>query len=46
MNSDYIEKCIIKEHHVDYIVHGDDPCFVDGKDVYEAAKAAGIPSTL
>jgi hypothetical protein len=26
---------------VDYIVHGDDPCIVDGKDVYEAAQKMG-----
>jgi glycerol-3-phosphate cytidylyltransferase-like family protein len=26
---------------IDYIVHGDDPCIVDGKDVYEAAQRLG-----
>ena len=26
---------------IDFIVHGDDPCLVDGKDVYEAAKMLG-----
>ena len=29
---------IISEHRLDAIVHGDDPCIVDGKDVYEAAQ--------
>lgn len=34
---------------LDYVIHGDDPCIVDGKDVYETAKKAGkyqsIPRT-
>ncbi len=40
MNEEYI-KFIIKEYKIDYIVHGDDPCIVDGKDVYEAAQKMG-----
>jgi hypothetical protein len=26
---------------IDFIVHGDDPCIVDGKDVYETAQKLG-----
>jgi hypothetical protein len=26
---------------IDYVVHGDDPCIVDGKDVYESAVKMG-----
>ena len=48
MNAEYLDY-IIKEHKIDYVIHGDDPCIVDGKDVYEAAKNAGkyqsIPRT-
>jgi ethanolamine-phosphate cytidylyltransferase len=29
---------IIEKYQIDYVVHGDDPCIVDGKDVYEGAK--------
>jgi len=40
---------VIEKYKIDYVVHGDDPCIVDGKDVYEAAKRAGkyleIPRT-
>ena len=40
---------VIKAYKIDYVVHGDDPCIVDGKDVYESAKALGkyksIPRT-
>ena len=48
MNKEYIDY-IFETYNVDYIIHGDDPCIVDGKDVYEAAKNAGkyqsIPRT-
>lgn len=27
-----------KQYQIDFVVHGDDPCIVDGKDVYETAK--------
>ncbi|GBG31288.1 Ethanolamine-phosphate cytidylyltransferase [Hondaea fermentalgiana] len=33
---------VIKKYKIDYVVHGDDPCIVDGKDVYEDAKRRGI----
>lgn len=40
---------IIEKYDIDYLVHGDDPCIVDGKDVYERAKRMGkyrsIPRT-
>jgi len=48
MTSDYLDY-VIKKYDIDYVVHGDDPCIVDGKDVYESAKARGkyqsIPRT-
>ena len=48
MSEDYIN-WIIDEYDIDYIVHGDDPCIVNGKDVYAVAKAKGkyleIPRT-
>ena len=48
MNDEYLE-WIIKEYNIDYIVHGDDPCIVDGRDVYESARKRGkyleIPRT-
>jgi ethanolamine-phosphate cytidylyltransferase len=40
---------IMKEYRIDFVVHGSDPCIVDGKDVYAAAKRTGkfltIPRT-
>jgi ethanolamine-phosphate cytidylyltransferase len=49
MDKDYIEKVVFGQYGCDYIVHGDDPCIVDGKDVFASAKAAGkyreIPRT-
>lgn len=40
---------LFDQHRVDLVVHGDDPCIVDGKDVYASAKATGryrsIPRT-
>jgi len=48
MNSEYLNWAIEK-YKIDYVIHGDDPCIVDGKDVYAAAKEAGkfrnIPRT-
>ena len=48
MNKEYLD-WVIKEKKIDYVVHGDDPCIVDGQDVYAVAKAAGkyrsIPRT-
>ena len=45
MNEEYIN-FIIDKYQIDYIVHGDDPCIVDGKDVYEAAKRMGKYKTI
>lgn len=33
---------LIRDHGIDYVVHGDDPCFTaDGKDAYAYAKSIG-----
>eukprot|EP01038_Epipyxis_sp_PR26KG_P009607 gene9607-12938_t len=49
LNEEYIQEVVLKKYKIDYIVHGDDPCIVDGKDVYESAKKMGkfltIPRT-
>eukprot|EP00548_Thalassiothrix_antarctica_P005682 CAMPEP_0194139184 /NCGR_PEP_ID=MMETSP0152-20130528/8908_1 /TAXON_ID=1049557 /ORGANISM="Thalassiothrix antarctica, Strain L6-D1" /LENGTH=375 /DNA_ID=CAMNT_0038836961 /DNA_START=251 /DNA_END=1378 /DNA_ORIENTATION=- len=48
MNEDYLN-FVIEKYKIDYVIHGDDPCIVNGKDVYETAKKAGkyrsIPRT-
>eukprot|EP01084_Bolivina_argentea_P286263 491046_1 len=48
MNEEYLNY-VIKKYRIDYFVHGDDPCVVDGKDVYASAKELGkflsIPRT-
>ena len=48
MNKEYLDY-VFEEHKIDYVIHGDDPCIVDGKDVYAAAKASkrfqSIPRT-
>lgn len=48
MSEEYLN-WVIKEYNVDYVIHGDDPCIVNGKDVYETAKKTGkfksIPRT-
>lgn len=41
MTAEYIEE-LVKSHRINYIVHGDDPCFVNGVDVFETAKKAGM----
>jgi len=41
MTAEYLD-WIVKEYDIDFVVHGDDPCIVDGKDVYADAKARGI----
>lgn len=45
MNKDYLD-WVIREHNIDYVVHGDDPCIVDGKDVYATAKESGRFRTI
>lgn len=48
MSREYLDY-VIEKYNIDYVIHGDDPCIVDGKDVYAAAKEAGkfrsIPRT-
>lgn len=41
MTPEYLNM-VIEKYQIDYVVHGDDPCIVDGKDVYEDAKKRGI----
>ncbi|CAH0515221.1 unnamed protein product [Peronospora belbahrii] len=45
MNEAYLQR-MIKKHRIDYVVHGDDPCIVDGKDVYESAQKLGKYRTI
>jgi len=45
MSKEYLDY-VIKEYNIDFVVHGDDPCIVDGKDVYATAKAAGKFQTI
>jgi len=48
MTQEYLE-WVIKQYNIDFVVHGDDPCLVDGEDVYGPVKAMGkfksIPRT-
>jgi len=48
MNEEYLN-FVMKKYNIDFVIHGDDPCIVNGKDVYEAAKKGGyyqnIPRT-
>jgi ethanolamine-phosphate cytidylyltransferase len=41
MTSDYLS-WVIEKYKIDYVVHGDDPCIVDGRDVYEDSKKRGL----
>ena len=45
MNEEYLNS-MIKKHNLDYIVYGDDPCIVDGKDVYQTAVDKGMYRTI
>jgi ethanolamine-phosphate cytidylyltransferase len=45
MDADYLN-WVIETHEVGYVVHGDDPCIVNGKDVYAAAKLSGKFRTI
>ena len=48
MTENYVNY-VIEKYNIDYVIHGDDPCIVDGNDVYAAAKKSGkylsIPRT-
>lgn len=41
MSPEYLNY-VIEKYKIDIVVHGDDPCIVDGKDVYQDAKDRGI----
>ena len=41
MTAEYLDM-VVKKYKIDYVVHGDDPCIVDGKDVYEIPKKLGF----
>ncbi len=45
MSKEYLD-WVIREYKIDYVVHGDDPCIVDGKDVYATAKESGKFRTI
>lgn len=45
MSEEYLSWAI-KTYRIDYVVHGDDPCIVDGKDVYASAKEMGKFRTI
>ena len=45
MNEVYLNY-VIEKYKIDYVVHGDDPCLVDGKDVYESAQKLGKYLTI
>jgi ethanolamine-phosphate cytidylyltransferase len=45
MSDEYV-RWVIDKYNIDYIVHGDDACIVDGRDVYESAKALGKYRTI
>jgi len=45
MTQEYIHM-IMDQYDIDYFVHGDDPCTVDGKDVYAQVKLMGKFKTI
>lgn len=45
MNEEYLA-WVMEKYNIDYVVHGDDPCFVNGKDVYATAKLLGKFRTI
>eukprot|EP01035_Chromulina_nebulosa_P019277 gene19277-25134_t len=45
MSDEYLAY-VIQKYQIDYVVHGDDPCIVDGKDVYESAQKMGKYLTI
>jgi len=40
MTDEYLNY-VIQKYRIDFVVHGDDPCIVNGKDVYASAQALG-----
>lgn len=45
MNDEYLNY-VIEKYRIDFVVHGDDPCIVNGKDVYESARKLGKYLTI
>jgi len=45
MTDDYLH-WVIQKYRIDFVVHGDDPCIVNGKDVYASAQALGKYKTI
>ncbi|KAG8469402.1 hypothetical protein KFE25_005857 [Diacronema lutheri] len=45
MDDAYV-RALLDEHKIDFILHGDDPCIVDGRDVYEVAIRLGKYRTV
>lgn len=45
MDEEYL-KYVVEQYRIDFVVHGDDPCIVDGRDVYASAKTAGKYRTI
>jgi len=45
MTDEYLNY-VIQKYRIDFVVHGDDPCIVNGKDVYASAQALGKYRTI
>ena len=45
MSDEYV-RWMMRMYKIDYVVHGDDPCIVDGRDVYESAQRLGKYRTI
>jgi len=45
MGDHYIQS-LVEEYSIDYVIHGDDPCIVNGKDIYSASKEKGLFRTI
>ena len=45
MSDEYI-RWVMDKYKIDFVVHGDDPCIVDGRDVYESAQRLGKYRTI
>ena len=45
MSDEYV-RWMIQTYRIDLVVHGDDPCIVDGRDVYESAQKLGKYATI
>eukprot|EP01032_Pedospumella_encystans_P010428 gene10428-12188_t len=45
MSDEYL-RWVIEKYNIDYVVHGDDPCIVDGRDCYEGAVKLGKYLTI